>query len=692
MIDKVAPMQTDLSVLVHPIVGGAPSPVQTIDTEQADLRFEEGSPIQIRLPQRLELRPVAAFSQVDIDRLPELSPPRTAPSATPYFQIGGGKDLELVLNVLLLHEQHTHLLRALVDTGAKVPLIVRSGTLQTTSPSPTPLQLVTADGTPMLGGTTGGTATLKVPVAVPCGGKLKTSALVFKDQWVYEANISGVDMIIGNPFLYAMKMVPIPSRRVMMLEEDVLTLQSYRRSGAPSTTTQRATVSPSSICTTHGPPELAGPENTPCGGSDEEDCVVPINYIDSDWARVQPWQPSVSPATPSTVSPVDMAHDDVPVGVNGIKSVAGGFREKRRRLLRGQGLLPPLQGPRLALEKNVEAKQVAAWRTETYTVLNGVRDAICDFAGFTPSVDAFAERGNARFNKFWDKEADAFRQTWGKHKLWMNPPFSMLPAVVDKILHDEASGIIIVPVWPKQAWFHTLSPVDVTWWDLPPDQPVFMSRGGITLPPRRTWRVRAVVFDALGTLSEDPWGWMTFTDNGQRVAHVGVRSVVDADHQAPGAEGFVKRLQEEFHDVLFDQVYAKDVDPKLRGPHGVASIKLKEGAVPKKEAPFRMLGVREEALKAKVEKSIANGWIVPCPATEWGARAFVVPKPANPPGGESGTITGGAENLAPVNLCGPWYPLFGVKPHDNPDERYWRLVIDYRYLNSQTVGDPSPYL
>ena len=41
-------------------------------------------------------------------------------------------------------------------------------------------------------------------------------------------------------------------------------------------------------------------------------------------------------------------------------------------------------------------------------------------------------------------------------------------------------------------------------------------------------------------------------------------------------------------------------------------------------------------------------------------------------------------------MCGPWYPLYGVKPGDNPDEKYWRLVIDYRYLNSQTVDDSFP--
>ena len=355
-----------------------------------------------------------------------------------------------------------------------MPLIVRTRVLPNTSASPSPLQLVTADGTPMLGGTTGCAVTLKIPVAVPHGHKLRTSALVFRDQWAYEANISGVDMIIGNPFLYSMRLVPIPSRRVLMREGDVIALQSVRRNCVSPPSNTGVTVSTPIHTTSHG----RSPEPTPTDGPELDEFNTPVGYIHSDSEKVQPWQPPAVPVTPFTVSLVDMVHDDVLVGVNGIKSVPGGFREKRSRKLRADGLLPPLAARKGAMNKNVEGKIQRAWKKETNIVLNQVRDDICAFAGFQPQVDAFAEKANARFPLYWDRRANAFRQDWSRHKLWINPPYSRLPEVVDKLFEEEASGIIVVPVWPSHEWFHKLSLIAVTWWDLPPGKPVFMTRGG----------------------------------------------------------------------------------------------------------------------------------------------------------------------------------------------------------------------
>ena len=60
---------------------------------------------------------------------------------------------------------------------------------------------------------------------------------------------------------------------------------------------------------------------------------------------------------------------------------------------------------------------------------------------------------------------------------------------------------------------------------------------------------------------------------------------------------FIQKIQEEFHDVLYELSLARDVNPEVRGPFGVAHIELQPDAVPQKRKPFRMLGEKEEAFK-----------------------------------------------------------------------------------------------
>ena len=81
---------------------------------------------------------------------------------------------------------------------------------------------------------------------------------------------------------------------------------------------------------------------------------------------------------------------------------------------------------------------------------------------------------------------------------------------------------------------------------------------------------------------------------------------------------------------------------------------MKEGAKQLHEKFFRCSGERELALNTMIEKLISRGWVVPS-RSDWTSEAFVMPKPNNAKG-----------------------------------EKQWRLVLDYRYLNSQTKDDPFP--
>ena len=75
-------------------------------------------------------------------------------------------------------------------------------------------------------------------------------------------------------------------------------------------------------------------------------------------------------------------------------------------------------------------------------------------------IDLFASRLNKQFPKYVsyrpDPEAyavDAFTLQWTNEQFYAFPPFSLIPMVLKKILDDQATGIMILPDWPTQAWY-----------------------------------------------------------------------------------------------------------------------------------------------------------------------------------------------------------------------------------------------
>ena len=59
-----------------------------------------------------------------------------------------------------------------------------------------------------------------------------------------------------------------------------------------------------------------------------------------------------------------------------------------------------------------------------------------------------------------NESEDAFTKNWGKEPLvWMNPPFSLLDSVVDKIKNDGAQAILIMPQWEDQRYFEEVQPM-----------------------------------------------------------------------------------------------------------------------------------------------------------------------------------------------------------------------------------------
>ena len=319
------------------------------------------------------------------------------------------------------------------------------------------------------------------------------------------------------------------------------------------------------------------------------------------------------------------------------------------------------------------------FRTANYRIIMSIFDEILEFAsnqGIFPDIDAFSSRAHRRLPDYWSAHTDAFDKYWQDKILWINPPILHISRIIEKIFADEARGIILVPYWPEEDWFVSLAYIAIHWWDYPPDTCLFEDPRGEILPPALFPAFRVVLFDAFQALqefSELPFYELERNIVEHSILHsiadslrhselsdlshflsLQICSVIESASPHPRSKILERDLRSKYEDVMEKPIYAKDIDPALRGPFGIARIELKEGAKPLHKKFFRCSGELEVALNTLIEKLISRGWIIPS-RSEWTSQAFVVPKPNNAKG-----------------------------------EKQWRLVLDYRYLNSQTKDDPFP--
>ena len=75
-------------------------------------------------------------------------------------------------------------------------------------------------------------------------------------------------------------------------------------------------------------------------------------------------------------------------------------------------------------------------------------------------IDLFASLLNTKCHAYasWFPDpgsvaVDAFTFSWKNVNFYAFPPFILLPRVLRKIVDDGATGTVVVPWWPAQAWF-----------------------------------------------------------------------------------------------------------------------------------------------------------------------------------------------------------------------------------------------
>ena len=87
--------------------------------------------------------------------------------------------------------------------------------------------------------------------------------------------------------------------------------------------------------------------------------------------------------------------------------------------------------------------------------------------GRRPAIDRFATATNAvapRFNSLhWEPDVeaiDALQQDWAAESglQWINPPFNLMPRVLQKLVAETpAEAIVVAPTWPARSWYQTLN-------------------------------------------------------------------------------------------------------------------------------------------------------------------------------------------------------------------------------------------
>lgn len=115
------------------------------------------------------------------------------------------------------------------------------------------------------------------------------------------------------------------------------------------------------------------------------------------------------------------------------------------------------------------------------------------------TVDRFAsfsntqlKRYNSRYLDPFTEGVDALAQTnWGEENNYCNPPWRLIPQILNVIVAQQADATLIAPMWKAQPWYLKLKKLSVTHPIILPSHPcLFLNMGGVPEPLRHNkWKV-----------------------------------------------------------------------------------------------------------------------------------------------------------------------------------------------------------
>ena len=135
------------------------------------------------------------------------------------------------------------------------------------------------------------------------------------------------------------------------------------------------------------------------------------------------------------------------------------------------------------------------------------------------TVDRFATMVNAQLPMYNSRFADPHtsgidalaQQDWNRHNNFVNPPFRLIPKVLQVVEKQRAQATIIAPWWPAQPWFQTLMRLSI--------------RPPLKLPKRGLTRGQVKMPEALKNKKWRIYAWRIcgaskqYSNNGQIVPH-----------------------------------------------------------------------------------------------------------------------------------------------------------------------------
>jgi len=153
-----------------------------------------------------------------------------------------------------------------------------------------------------------------------------------------------------------------------------------------------------------------------------------------------------------------------------------------------------------------------------WTFRPGLRQQLHQLSPRAYTLDPFATRATAMARTFCSLQAEApctandgMCVSWRQQQLFLNPPWDIIPKVLLKIVEDGASGVLIVPRWPSQAWWPLLLRLRARWVHLPPPRHCVLPLTRHKVDPfaHDTTRLMALVFDASSGWKRGTPAWRT---------------------------------------------------------------------------------------------------------------------------------------------------------------------------------------